>query len=148
MDPALRALDARISAEALAAAARLRSGRSDAAALPAAEATRRAEVFLETEVEVALEGFEAFLGRDVRMATPTPPGAAVTSTVFSLARPGGFREKGVGKNEGKKVSRRGREEKESGGRLCCDRVPPPPPRPKSKQSALDSDSFQVTDLAS
>ena len=87
MELALRDLAARSSAEALAAAARLRSGLSDAAALPAAAATRLGDVFFETEVEVALEGFEAFLGRETRTATP-PPGAAVTSTVFSLARPG------------------------------------------------------------
>ena len=85
---ALRALDARISAEALAAAARLRSGLSDAAALPADAATRLGDVFFETEVEVALTGLDEFLGRETRMATPAPPGAAVTSTVFSLARPG------------------------------------------------------------
>ena len=75
LELALRALEARISAEALAAAARFRSGLSDAAALPADAATRLGEVFLETEVEVALEGLEAFLGRETRMATPAPPGA-------------------------------------------------------------------------
>ena len=97
-----------MSAEALAAAARLRSGLREAAAFPAAEATRLAEVFFEIEVEVALEGLEEFLGRETRMATPAPPGASVTSTVFSLARPvdkflvrGGGKKGKKGKSEGR-----------------------------------------------
>lgn len=87
-DAALAALDARSRAEALAAAARLRSGLSEAAALPAEAATRRGEIFFETEVDERLAGLVAFLGRETVTATP-PPGAAVTSTVFSLARPEG-----------------------------------------------------------
>lgn len=87
-DAAFADLDARSSAEALAAAARLRSGRRDAAALPADAATRLGEIFFETDVDERLAGFEAFLGRETVTATP-PPGAAVTSTVLSLARPGG-----------------------------------------------------------
>lgn len=117
----MRALDARSSAEALAAAARLRSGLSDAAALPADAATRLGDVFLEIEVEVALDGLEAFLGRETRMATPSPPGAAVTSTVFSLARPVEGAE-GVRKRRKKDELKGKKKVKRRPLPLLCDRV--------------------------